>query len=159
MQSHQAVQTPGGEGNQDKGESSHYPSFRRTAEPDRASSDSLRLTMSRPTQFFSGFTPFMHQKIGGQELEFFTIPGSFQEKTGIEGQKQDIFHPKAERFRPNDQEDVGLGERSTTEPEIGVNTWKISTPNDRKVTPTKAQHSVVTPEINLNSDALWLKMF
>ncbi|MBW0546832.1 hypothetical protein O181_086547 [Austropuccinia psidii MF-1] len=36
MESHQAVHTPGGEGNQDKGESSHYPGYRRTAEPDRA---------------------------------------------------------------------------------------------------------------------------
>ncbi|MBW0527925.1 hypothetical protein O181_067640 [Austropuccinia psidii MF-1] len=29
LESHQAVQTPGGEGNQDKGESSHYPSYRK----------------------------------------------------------------------------------------------------------------------------------
>ncbi|MBW0560493.1 hypothetical protein O181_100208 [Austropuccinia psidii MF-1] len=35
LEPHQAVQTPGGKGNQDKGESSHYPSYRRTAEPDR----------------------------------------------------------------------------------------------------------------------------
>ncbi|MBW0482815.1 hypothetical protein O181_022530 [Austropuccinia psidii MF-1] len=34
MESHQAVHTPREEGNQDKGESSHYPSYRRTAEPD-----------------------------------------------------------------------------------------------------------------------------
>ncbi|MBW0497272.1 hypothetical protein O181_036987 [Austropuccinia psidii MF-1] len=32
MESNQAVQTTGVEGNQDKGESSHYPSYRRTAE-------------------------------------------------------------------------------------------------------------------------------
>ncbi|MBW0505995.1 hypothetical protein O181_045710 [Austropuccinia psidii MF-1] len=31
LESHQAVQTPGGEGNQDEGESSNYPSYRRTA--------------------------------------------------------------------------------------------------------------------------------
>ncbi|MBW0511701.1 hypothetical protein O181_051416 [Austropuccinia psidii MF-1] len=36
LEPHQAVQTPGGEGNQDKRESSHYPSYRRTATPDRA---------------------------------------------------------------------------------------------------------------------------
>ncbi|MBW0503651.1 hypothetical protein O181_043366 [Austropuccinia psidii MF-1] len=35
LDSHQEVQTPGGEGNQDKRESSHYPSYRRTADPDR----------------------------------------------------------------------------------------------------------------------------
>ncbi|MBW0580160.1 hypothetical protein O181_119875 [Austropuccinia psidii MF-1] len=34
-ESSQAVLTPGGERKQDKGESSHYPSYRRTAEPDR----------------------------------------------------------------------------------------------------------------------------
>ncbi|MBW0525347.1 hypothetical protein O181_065062 [Austropuccinia psidii MF-1] len=48
LEYHQAVQTPGGEGKQDKGESSHYPSYRRTADPDRAYSDSFRLTRSRP---------------------------------------------------------------------------------------------------------------
>ncbi|MBW0494610.1 hypothetical protein O181_034325 [Austropuccinia psidii MF-1] len=35
LESYQAVQTPGGEGKQDKGESSHYPSYRRIANPDR----------------------------------------------------------------------------------------------------------------------------
>ncbi|MBW0478573.1 hypothetical protein O181_018288 [Austropuccinia psidii MF-1] len=58
LESHQAVQTPGGEGKQDKGESSHYPSYRRTADPDRAYSYSFRLTRSRPDQLSSGFTPF-----------------------------------------------------------------------------------------------------
>ncbi|MBW0485665.1 hypothetical protein O181_025380 [Austropuccinia psidii MF-1] len=120
MESHQAGQTPGGEGNQDKGESSHYPSYRRTAEPDKAYYDSLRLTRSRQTQIPSGFTLFRHQQISGQELPFFTIPGSFQEKTRIQGQKQDIFQPKEERVRPNDHESVALGERSTQEPEIAV---------------------------------------
>ncbi|MBW0521649.1 hypothetical protein O181_061364 [Austropuccinia psidii MF-1] len=36
LESHQAVQTSGGEGNQDKGESGHYPRYRRTADTDRA---------------------------------------------------------------------------------------------------------------------------
>ncbi|MBW0462446.1 hypothetical protein O181_002161 [Austropuccinia psidii MF-1] len=36
LEFHQAVQTTGDEGKQDKGESSHYPSYRRTADPDRA---------------------------------------------------------------------------------------------------------------------------
>ncbi|MBW0500516.1 hypothetical protein O181_040231 [Austropuccinia psidii MF-1] len=44
LESHQAVQTPGGEGKQYKGESSHYPSYRRMTDPDRAYSDSFRLT-------------------------------------------------------------------------------------------------------------------
>ncbi|MBW0471009.1 hypothetical protein O181_010724 [Austropuccinia psidii MF-1] len=102
MESQQAVQTPGGEGNQDKGKTSHYPSYRRTAEPDRAYYDSFRLTRSRPTQLSSG-----------QESPLFTIPGSFQEKTRIQREKQDLFQPQAEKVRPNDPEAVGLGERST----------------------------------------------
>ncbi|MBW0516120.1 hypothetical protein O181_055835 [Austropuccinia psidii MF-1] len=53
MESHQEVQTPVGEGNQDKGESSHYPRYRRTADLDRAYSDSFRLTRSRQTQLSS----------------------------------------------------------------------------------------------------------
>ncbi|MBW0506626.1 hypothetical protein O181_046341 [Austropuccinia psidii MF-1] len=67
LESYQEVQTPGGKGNQDKGESSHYPSYRRTADPDRAYSDSFRLTRSKPNQLSSGFTPFRHKKISGQE--------------------------------------------------------------------------------------------
>ncbi|MBW0461650.1 hypothetical protein O181_001365 [Austropuccinia psidii MF-1] len=35
MEYHKEAQTSGGEGNKDKRESSHYPSYRRTAEPDR----------------------------------------------------------------------------------------------------------------------------
>ncbi|MBW0506222.1 hypothetical protein O181_045937 [Austropuccinia psidii MF-1] len=66
LESHQAVQTPGGEENQEKGESSHYPSYRKTAEPERVYSDSFRLTRSRPNQVSSGFTPFRHQHISGQ---------------------------------------------------------------------------------------------
>ncbi|MBW0482607.1 hypothetical protein O181_022322 [Austropuccinia psidii MF-1] len=137
MEPHQVVQTLGGEGNQDKGESSHYPRYRRTAEPDRAYSDSLKITRSRPTQLSSGFTPFRNQMVSGQESPFFTIPGRFQEKTRIQGQKQDIFQPKAERVIPNDPEAVGFGERSTQEPEIVVNTSGISSPNNRNITPTQ----------------------
>ncbi|MBW0556047.1 hypothetical protein O181_095762 [Austropuccinia psidii MF-1] len=104
-----AVQTPGGEGNQDKGKSSHYPSYRRTIEPDRAYSDSFRLTRSRPTQLSSGFTPFRKQQISGQDSPFFIIPGSFQEKTKVKREKQDLFQPQAKRFRPNDLEALELG--------------------------------------------------
>ncbi|MBW0481679.1 hypothetical protein O181_021394 [Austropuccinia psidii MF-1] len=67
LESHQDVHTPGGEGNQDKRNSSHYPSYRRTAEPDRAYADSFRLTSSRPNQLSSGFTPFRKQQISDQE--------------------------------------------------------------------------------------------
>ncbi|MBW0539938.1 hypothetical protein O181_079653 [Austropuccinia psidii MF-1] len=54
LESHQEVQTPAGEGKQDKGESIHYPSYRRTADPDSAYSDSFRITRSRPNQLSSG---------------------------------------------------------------------------------------------------------
>ncbi|MBW0511141.1 hypothetical protein O181_050856 [Austropuccinia psidii MF-1] len=60
MESHQEVQNPGGESNQDNGASSHYPSYRRTAEPNRAYSDYFKLTRSRPTQHTSGFNPFRY---------------------------------------------------------------------------------------------------
>ncbi|MBW0545486.1 hypothetical protein O181_085201 [Austropuccinia psidii MF-1] len=155
---HGQQETPGGEGKQDKLESRHYPSYRKTTDPDRAYSDSFRLTRSRPNQLSSGFTPFRNQQISGQESPFFTIPGSFQEKTRIQGKKQDLFQPKAERVRPNDPDAVGLGERSTQEPEIAVHTSRISSPINRNVTPTQIEHNVDTPESNLNSDALWLQM-
>ncbi|MBW0464076.1 hypothetical protein O181_003791 [Austropuccinia psidii MF-1] len=74
LESYQAFHTPGGEGKQDKGESSHYPSYRRTADPDRGYSDSFRLTRSRPNKLSSGSTPFRNQQISGQESPFFTIP-------------------------------------------------------------------------------------
>ncbi|MBW0476735.1 hypothetical protein O181_016450 [Austropuccinia psidii MF-1] len=137
MESHQEVQTPGGEGKQDKGESNHYPRYRRTAEPDRAYSDSFRLTISRPNQLPSGFKPFRKKQISGQESPFFTIPGSFQEKTTIQGRKQDFFQPKEERARHNDPEAVGPGERSTQEPEIVSNTSIINSPTNRNITPTQ----------------------
>ncbi|MBW0475723.1 hypothetical protein O181_015438 [Austropuccinia psidii MF-1] len=102
LEPHQAVQNPGGGGNQDKEESSHYASYRRAAEPDRSYCDSFRLTRSRQNQLSSGLTPFRHQQISGQEAPFFTIPGSFQEKTRLQGQNQDLFQPKEEKVRPND---------------------------------------------------------
>ncbi|MBW0469377.1 hypothetical protein O181_009092 [Austropuccinia psidii MF-1] len=74
LESHQEVQTPGGEGKQDKGESSHYPSYRRKTDPDREYSASFRLTRSRPNQLSSGFTPFRNHQISGLESPFFTIP-------------------------------------------------------------------------------------
>ncbi|MBW0491973.1 hypothetical protein O181_031688 [Austropuccinia psidii MF-1] len=84
----------------------------RTIEPDTTYSDSFRLTVSRPSQLYSGFTPFRKQNISVQQSPLFTIPGSFQEKTRIEREKQDFFDPQAEGLRPNDPEVVGIGERS-----------------------------------------------
>ncbi|MBW0464611.1 hypothetical protein O181_004326 [Austropuccinia psidii MF-1] len=158
IESYQEVQTPGGEGKQDKGESSHYLSYRRTADPDRAYSESFRLTRSRPNQLSSGFTPFKKQQISGQESPFFTIPGRFQEKTRIQGQKQDHLQPEEERVRPNDPDAVGFGERSSQEPEVAVNNFRISSPINRNINPTQIEHNVVTPESNLNSHTLRSKI-
>ncbi|MBW0460788.1 hypothetical protein O181_000503 [Austropuccinia psidii MF-1] len=126
MESHREVQTPGGDGNKDKVELSHYPGYRRTDEPDRAFSDSFRLPRCIKTQLSSGLTPFKHQQISGQESPFFTIPGK--------------------RFRPNHPEAVGPGERSTQEPEIVLITSRISSPTNKNITPTQIEHNVVTPE-------------
>ncbi|MBW0466660.1 hypothetical protein O181_006375 [Austropuccinia psidii MF-1] len=158
IESQQAVQTPGGEGNQDKGKSSHYRRYRRTIEPDRTYSDSFRLTRSKPSILPSSFSPFRKQQIIDQESTFFTIPGSLQEKTGIQREKQDFFQPQAETVRPNDPEAVGIGERSKQEPEISVNTYRISSPINRNINPTKNEQNVVTVESSLNSDQLWLQL-
>ncbi|MBW0497607.1 hypothetical protein O181_037322 [Austropuccinia psidii MF-1] len=158
LESHQAVQTPGGVGKQVKGESSHYPSYRRRADQDREYSDSFRLTRSRPDHLSGGFTPFRSQHISGQESPFFTIPGSFPEKTRIQGQKQDHLQPEEEKSRPNDPEAVDLGERNPQEPEVAVHNSIISSPLNRNITPTQIEHNIGTPESNLNSDALWLQM-
>ncbi|MBW0498467.1 hypothetical protein O181_038182 [Austropuccinia psidii MF-1] len=143
LESHQEVQTPGGEGKQDKGESSHYPSYRRIADPDRAYSDSFRLKRRRPNQLSSVLTTFRNQHISGQESPFFTIPGSFQEKTRIQGQN---LQPEEERVGPNNPESLGFGERGSQEPEEAVNNSRISSPIDRNITPTQIEHNVVTPE-------------
>ncbi|MBW0518020.1 hypothetical protein O181_057735 [Austropuccinia psidii MF-1] len=158
LESYQAVQTPGGKGKQDKVESSHYPSYRRTVNPDRVYSDSFRLTRSRPNQLSSVFTPFRNQQFSYQESPFFTIPGGFQEKTMIQGEKQDLFQSKEERVRPNDQEVVGFGERSAQEPEVVVDQSIISSPINRNITPTQIEHNAVLPESSFNSDELWLQM-
>ncbi|MBW0569151.1 hypothetical protein O181_108866 [Austropuccinia psidii MF-1] len=142
---HQEVQTPGGEGKQDNGESSHYPSYRRTANPDRAYSYSFRLTRSRPNQLSSGFKPLRNQQISGQASPLFTIPGRFQEKTRIQGQKQDHVKPEEERVRPYDPEAVGFGERSAQEPEVVLNNSRISSPINRNITPTQIDHNLATP--------------
>ncbi|MBW0464729.1 hypothetical protein O181_004444 [Austropuccinia psidii MF-1] len=131
FESHQAVQTPG---------------------------DSFRLRRSRPNQLSSGFMLFRKQHISGQELTFFTIPGNFQEKTRIQGKKEDHLQPKEERVTPNDPEAVGFGEQSAQEPEVAVHTSRVSCPINRNITPTQIEHNVVTPESNLNSDSLWLQM-
>ncbi|MBW0558373.1 hypothetical protein O181_098088 [Austropuccinia psidii MF-1] len=142
----------------DKGDPSHYPSYRRTADPDRPYSDSFRITGSRQNQLSSGFKPFRNQHISAQESPFFTIPGIFQEQARIQGQKQDHLQAEEELVRPNDPKDVGFGEISAQEPEVVVYNFRLSSPINRNITPTQMDHNVVTPESNLNSDALWLQI-
>ncbi|MBW0575790.1 hypothetical protein O181_115505 [Austropuccinia psidii MF-1] len=101
---------------------------------------------SRPNQLSSGFTPFSNHQISGQESPFFTIPGSFQEKTRKQGKKQDHHQLKEERVRPNDPEAVGFGEGSAQEPELAVKNSRISSPFNRNITPTQIKSNVVTPE-------------
>ncbi|MBW0569457.1 hypothetical protein O181_109172 [Austropuccinia psidii MF-1] len=157
MEFQHKVQNPGGEGNQDKGTSSHYLSYRRTIEPDRAYSDTFRLTRSRLAQLSSAFTPFRKQQISDQESPLFKLQVVSSRRQGYKA-KKDFFKKQAERVRPNNPEAVGLGERSTQEPEIFVNTSKISSPINRNITPTQNEHNVVKPESNLKSDQLWLQM-
>ncbi|MBW0480101.1 hypothetical protein O181_019816 [Austropuccinia psidii MF-1] len=52
----------------------------------------------------------------------------------------------------------GFGERSAQEPEVVLHNSRISSPINRNITPTPIEHNVVTPESNLNSNALWLQM-
>ncbi|MBW0527213.1 hypothetical protein O181_066928 [Austropuccinia psidii MF-1] len=111
-----------------------------------------------PQELSSSFKPSRNQQISGQQSPFFTISGIFHEKTRIQGQKQDLFQPKAERVRGNDPEAVGLGERSTQEPGIVLHTSTISSPFNRNIIPTQIEPNVVTPESNLVSNSLWLKI-
>ncbi|MBW0578467.1 hypothetical protein O181_118182 [Austropuccinia psidii MF-1] len=93
--------------------------------------------MSRPHQLSSGFKPFTNQQISGQESPFFKIPGSFQEKTRIQGEKQDHLQPEEERVRPKDPEAFGFVERSAKEPNVFVNNSRISSPINRNITPLR----------------------
>ncbi|MBW0586403.1 hypothetical protein O181_126118 [Austropuccinia psidii MF-1] len=82
--------------------------------PERAYSDSLRLTRSgKQIKLPSGFTPLRHQQISDQESLFFPIPGSMQERERITGKGQEFFQKEEERVRPYDPEIFGPGERST----------------------------------------------
>ncbi|MBW0486350.1 hypothetical protein O181_026065 [Austropuccinia psidii MF-1] len=76
----------------------------------------------------------------------------------IKGQKQDHLQPKEEIVRLNYPEAVGFCERSAQEQEVVVHSSRISSLINRNITPTQIEHNVVTPESNLNSDALWLQM-
>ncbi|MBW0531945.1 hypothetical protein O181_071660 [Austropuccinia psidii MF-1] len=78
--------------------------------------------------------------------------------TRIQGQKHNLFQPKAERVRPYDPEVVGIGERSTQGPAVGVHPSRISSPIHRNIAPTQTEDNVAIPEHKLNSDKLWLPL-
>ncbi|MBW0542654.1 hypothetical protein O181_082369 [Austropuccinia psidii MF-1] len=122
IQFHQSFQNTGREGKQDKAESSPYPSYRIMAEADRAYSDSFRITKSIQTQLFSGFKPFRNSISGAKSSHSSQSQVVSKRQQVYKGIKQDFFWPKAERVRSNDTEAVGLGKRSTQEPEIVLNT-------------------------------------
>ncbi|MBW0567059.1 hypothetical protein O181_106774 [Austropuccinia psidii MF-1] len=83
------------------------------------------------------------------------FPGEDKDPKG----KQGFFQPEAERVRPHDTEAIFIRERISQEPEIVVNTSdRIRSPATRNITPTQNEHSSVTPESNINSNELWLKM-
>ncbi|MBW0542573.1 hypothetical protein O181_082288, partial [Austropuccinia psidii MF-1] len=56
-------------------------------------------------------------------------------RQGYKGNNKTSFNQR-QRVRPNDVEAVGLGKRSAQGPEIVVNTSRISSPINRKITPT-----------------------
>ncbi|MBW0522331.1 hypothetical protein O181_062046 [Austropuccinia psidii MF-1] len=105
-ESHEALQTPGGEGKQDKGESSHYPCYRRTPDPDRAYSDSFKLTSSRPSQLSSSLTHSGTNRSVAKSQHSSQSQEVSRRRQGYKGKKQDLLQPKAERVRPNDPEAV-----------------------------------------------------
>ncbi|MBW0483566.1 hypothetical protein O181_023281 [Austropuccinia psidii MF-1] len=70
-----------------------------------------------------------------------------------------LLSARGKIVRPNDTEGVGTSEGSTQNQKIIVNTSdRISKPTIRNDIPTHNEHSVVTPDSNINSDELWLKM-
>ncbi|MBW0555348.1 hypothetical protein O181_095063 [Austropuccinia psidii MF-1] len=74
--------------------------YRRTADPDRAYSDSLRLTRSKPNQLSSGFTPFRNQQISGQDSPFFTIPGSSRRRQVYKGKTETTLSQRKRESDP-----------------------------------------------------------
>ncbi|MBW0467102.1 hypothetical protein O181_006817 [Austropuccinia psidii MF-1] len=90
----QTVQTAGEKEIQNKGESSHHTSHRKTVDPERSYSYSFLFTGGKQTRFPSGFTPLIDQ-----ESKFFTIAGRFLESTKIEWQEQDFFQTEEGRVR------------------------------------------------------------
>ncbi|MBW0531270.1 hypothetical protein O181_070985 [Austropuccinia psidii MF-1] len=108
LESHQAVQNSGGEGKVDKGESSHYPSYRRTADPDRAYSDSFKITRSRPNQLSSSFTPFRHQRISGKSHHLSKSQEFSRRRQGYKAKTKTTFNQRKRESDPMIQKLLNL---------------------------------------------------
>ncbi|MBW0557378.1 hypothetical protein O181_097093 [Austropuccinia psidii MF-1] len=100
LESYQAVQTSGGKGTEDKGESSHYPSYIRTVNPEKAYSDSFRLTRSRPNQLSNGFTPFRHQKSMTRSYHSSQFYEVSRRRKGYKGKKKTSFNQRQRESDP-----------------------------------------------------------
>ncbi|MBW0504463.1 hypothetical protein O181_044178 [Austropuccinia psidii MF-1] len=108
LESYQAVQTPGGKGTEDKGESSHYPSYRRTANADRAYSDSFRLTRSRPNQLSSGFTPFITHRSVAKSHNSSQFQEVSRRRQGNKGKNKTSFNQRRKESYPMIQQLLDL---------------------------------------------------
>ncbi|MBW0512657.1 hypothetical protein O181_052372 [Austropuccinia psidii MF-1] len=128
-------------------------------EPERAYSDSFRLTGSRTKQLSSGFTPLRIQKRRGQDSKFLTLQGILQEKIRIQRLEQHYFQPKEERIRPNDPEASEVSEGSVQKKIILNTSYIISKPTIRNDNPNQNEHSVVTPESDIKINELWLQRY
>ncbi|MBW0474346.1 hypothetical protein O181_014061 [Austropuccinia psidii MF-1] len=133
MESHQEFQTPGGEGNQDNGESSHYPRYGRTAEPDRAYSDSFTVSqgVDQPKSPVASHHSGTSRSVA---------------KSHHYSQSQ-VVSRRRQRYR---------GKNKTSFSQSKKESYPMI--QKRNINPTQNEDSVVTPENNLNSDALWLQM-
>ncbi|MBW0508113.1 hypothetical protein O181_047828 [Austropuccinia psidii MF-1] len=100
LESHQAVLTPGGEGKLDKGKSSHYPSYRRTADPGREYSDSFRLTRRRKNWISNGFTPIRNQQISGKSQHSSQSQEVSRRRQGYKGKKKTTLSQRKKESDP-----------------------------------------------------------
>ncbi|MBW0481211.1 hypothetical protein O181_020926 [Austropuccinia psidii MF-1] len=81
----------------------------------------------------------------------------YRRRQGYKGKNKTTFSKRKGESDPMIQKLLDLV-KEVQEPEVVVNNSRISSPINRNITPTPIEHNVITPESNLNSDSLWLKM-
>ncbi|MBW0485790.1 hypothetical protein O181_025505 [Austropuccinia psidii MF-1] len=79
-------------------------------------------------------------------------------RKGYKGKNNTSFSQRQREPDPMNHNLVGIGERSTQDPEIVVSTLRISSPINRNIYPTQNEYNVVTPESNSKIDQLWLQI-